>query len=292
MSSGLDKLKNIGVQKIHEATHISTKHIQSIFHENFEDMHQVQFLGFLSILEREYNVELEELRNAGLDYFDTKVKYTKDAEIYKIFTGKKKRNFKSIYISMVLALFILFSFVSIRSLSNSYSETQLIDNSAIESAKNNISAVSNEANVSNEDNKTIAANEHNQTLTTEEQNQTAVIADYNQTLSTKDQNKTVAVKDQKLNTVQSFKIIPKYKVWVGFVDLNSSKKSDKTFSDELVLDPNKDWTLSFGHGFVGIEINGIVKNFTKKERLHVLYKNKELKEISFDEYKALAKGAL
>ncbi|MDD5157450.1 hypothetical protein [Sulfurimonas sp.] len=281
MSIGLDKLKSIGVQKIHETTHISTKYIQAIFHENFEDMHQVQFLGFLSILEREYGVELEGLRNRGLEYFGTKVKYNREAENYKTFTQKKKRNFKPIYISVVLVLFILFSFVSIRSLSSSYSETQVVDNRVIESAKNNIYAVSNEANISNEQNKTVVTNE---------QNQTAIIIDHAQLV--KDQNKTIAAKDQKPDAAQSFKIVPRYKVWVGFVDLNTSQKSSKTFSDELVLDPNKDWALSFGHGFVGIEINGVIKDFSKKERLHLLYKNKELKEISFDEYKALGKGAL
>lgn len=301
MSSGLEKLKSIGVQKIHEATHISVKHIQAIFHENLEYMHQVQFLGFISILEREYNIDLGELRESGLDYFGTRVKYTREAENYKVLTGKKKRNFKSIYISVLLVVFILFSFVSIRSLSSSYSETQVVDNSAIESAKNNISAASSEANISNEQNKTVAVSEQNQTMPTKDQNQTVIILDHNQTLLvkdqnqtvlTKDQNKTTKTKEQKVNTTQSFKIVPKYKVWVGLVDLNTTQKSSKTFLDELVLDPNKDWALSFGHGFVSIEINGVVKDFSTKERLHLLYKNRELKEISFDEYKALGKGAL
>lgn len=292
MSSGLDKLKSIGVQKIHEATHISTKYIQAIFHENFEDMHQVQFLGFISILEREYGIELEELKNRGLDYFNTKIKYTKDAEIYKTFTGKKKRNFRSIYVSIALVVFILFSFVSIRSLSNSYTEAQLVDDSAIESAKNKIYIASNEANISIEQNVTVPAVEQNQTIAAvAEQNQT-VIVEQNQTVLLKDQNKTIKISEQKQNAIQSFKITPKYKVWVGFVDLGTLKKSDKTFSDELVLDSNKDWALSFGHGFVNIEIDGVVKKFTKKERLHLLYKNRELKEISFDEYKTLGKAAL
>lgn len=307
MSIGLDKLKSIGVQKIHEATHISTKYIQDIFHENFEEMHQVQFLGFISILEREYNIDLRELRNSGFDYFGTKIKYTKDAEIYKTFSRKKKRNLRSVYVSIALVVFILFSFVSIRSLSSSYTESQLVDNSAIESAKNKIYIASNEANASNEvnrsneQNSTVVAVENNQTILTNEQNKTALILDYNQTklakeqnqtVSTKDQNKTVKISEQKPSLTHSFKIIPKYKIWLGFVDLNTSKKSDKTFSDELVLDPNKDWALSFGHGFVDIELDGTVKKFAKKERLHLQYKNKELKEISFDEYKALGKGAL
>lgn len=292
MSVGLDKLKSIGVQKIHEATHIATTHIQAIFHENFEDMHHVQFLGFVSILEREYGVDLSDLKNKGEDYFNTRVKYAKSSQVYKVFTNKKRKSLTAIYLTVALVVFIFFSFVSIRSSIDSSSEAHVVDNSAIESAKKSMNAAVAEANLSMnpsvEQNITAATREQNLTVSQREQNQTIKTQELNVTVPPKDINQTRKVEKQ--SVVSSFKIVPTYKVWVGYVDLSTSTKSEKVFSDELVLDSGKDWALSFGHGFVSIEIDGIVKKFTQKERLHLLYKNRELKEITFSEYKALGKS--
>ena len=51
MNEGFDKLKSIGAQKIHEATHIARAQIQALLHERSEDMNKSQFIGFISILE-------------------------------------------------------------------------------------------------------------------------------------------------------------------------------------------------------------------------------------------------
>ena len=62
MSSGLEKLRSIGAQKIHEQTHIARQHAQALLHESFDDMSRIHFLGFISILEREYSVDLSDLK--------------------------------------------------------------------------------------------------------------------------------------------------------------------------------------------------------------------------------------
>ncbi len=62
MGEGLERLKDIGAQKIYEATHISRKNVETIFTKRYEGMSKVQLFGFLTILEREYKVNLDEIR--------------------------------------------------------------------------------------------------------------------------------------------------------------------------------------------------------------------------------------
>lgn len=52
VNEGFEKLGTIGAQKINEKTHISKYHVQALLHNNFDDMTKIQFLGFVSILER------------------------------------------------------------------------------------------------------------------------------------------------------------------------------------------------------------------------------------------------
>ncbi len=70
MSEGFEQLKALGVQKIHEETHISRKNIEGIFNKSFEGMNPVQFAGFVSILEREYGFDLTELKRDFMSYWD------------------------------------------------------------------------------------------------------------------------------------------------------------------------------------------------------------------------------
>lgn len=70
MSSDLEKLKEIGAQKIFEQTHITKEHIQAILHKSFEGLTKVQFQGFVSILEREYQVDLKDLKSDASEFYN------------------------------------------------------------------------------------------------------------------------------------------------------------------------------------------------------------------------------
>lgn len=91
MSDDFEKLKSIGVQKIHEATHIGRIHIQAMLNENFEEMSNVQLFGFISILEREYALDLSELRAKAKEFFKSNTLLFENRKKVKIFTASKKK---------------------------------------------------------------------------------------------------------------------------------------------------------------------------------------------------------
>jgi len=253
MSSGFEKLQEIGVQKIHEKTHISRDHAQAILDENFEDFTKIQFLGFISILERDYDIDLFDVKESGLVYFENKGSLDKDKN--KVFVVlSEKKSYKKIYIVLIVLFFAIAGFYAFL-ISSDVSKPVTVDNSLIEDVQNNIKAVD-----------------------TADENQTEAV------------EIEVAEPPKEEIIVKSFKVIPNAKLWVGYIDLSTYKKYQKTLTNEFELDPKKEWLLSLGHGNVSFEIDGEMREFHSKKNMRFVYKDGELREINFQEFKQLNKG--
>lgn len=108
MSDGFDKLKEVGAQAIHEKTHITREHVQAILHDSFEGMNKVQFLGFISILERDYAVNLNDLKIRGLDYFLNIT--SKNQQNSSVFIETKSKAKNTPYIIMALLVLVITAF--------------------------------------------------------------------------------------------------------------------------------------------------------------------------------------
>lgn len=253
MNEGFDKLIEIGAQRIHERTHIAKAHIQAILDENFENLNSIQFLGFISILQREYNIDLSELKHDGMMYFNSKVPEVKVDSTVKVFVPRKNKVNKNL-IYLIAAVFIIV-FFSILSSSSEESDAVIIDNSAINAAHGTLSQV--------------AVNTANEEQIKEEE-----------AIKVQEQEKEAA----------TFKIIPASEVWIGYINLNTYDKKQSTITDEFVLDPTQNWLIALGHGQISIEVNGEVQTFSTSRTIRFSYINGVLKKIRLDEFKRLNRG--
>lgn len=295
MSIGIDKLKKIGVQKIHENTHISRAHIEAIFQENFEDMHnKVQLNGFLSILEREYGVDLSDLKSKANEHFEHVAKYThiqtSTTNLFLVDNRKKKTTF--FYIALGIVIFILFAYLN----TNITKDEPAISE---ESSKVAVALVEENATITDENSSLI---EHNQTNI--EEIEEVLIKNTQETQEKVQEVPKEEIKEvirevpQKKASLDSgvkstlLKITPKSKVWIGYINLNTGEKSQTVSLDKLSLDASKDWLLTFGHGHLDIEVNGKLHQYQTAKNLKFIYKDGELKELSFDEFKELNSGKL
>lgn len=263
MSDDFEKLKSIGVQKIHEATHIGRTHIQAMLNENFEEMSSVQLFGFISILEREYALDLSELRAKAKEFFKSNTLLFENRKKVKIFTAsKKKRNTRLIYtfMAIIAAVLTLLYFAS------KAPQTEVV-----------------EINKTIESDIIMAQVDENTSKIDENSTQTGLLEATG--IEVEKVDKEIEIKP----TV--FKIVPKAKVWLGYIDLSDYKKYQKVFSDEFELNATKNWLLAFGHGHIDIEINGEVIKFKDPKNIRFSYIDSELKEISFEEFKSLNRGS-
>ncbi len=268
MSEELDFLRNIGAQKIYEDTHISLKHVQSVINESFEGLTKVQFLGFVSILEREYNQDLSALRLKGLEYFKNELP-EKDRDAGLFIEPKRAKKPTIIYILIALFVFIVVAYLSLSN--NSVTpETVKLDNSTIVTAQ-----------------KTIDPSDYLEVYDANSSDVNASQTDENVTTPL-----VVVAKEEFIEEPiePSLKIIAKSKLWVGYFNKTDDIKKQTVIKELLELDPSKEWLISLGHGHVDIAINGELQEFKTEKNIRFLYKNGELKQLNFRDFKRLNEG--
>ena len=274
MSEGLNVLKELGAQRIHKETHITKEYIQAILHESFDGMNSVQFVGFISILEREYKVDLSDLKAKGEEYFSKE--NTVSAEDKKVFVvPKKSKSYVKLYLWLAVVIFSAFLYyIFVYMASPSMVNVEKIDNTKIQNAQESIAKTIEVKDV------VIDVNETNSSV-----NKTVVV-DKNITKEEKVEEKL----EPKAQKERTLKLIPKYKIWVGYIDIKTNQKYQKIFKNTFTFDATKDWLLLFGGGNVKLEVNGEIKKFSSKQNLRFKYVDGELTKISVEEFKSLNKG--
>ncbi len=260
MKESCQILQEIGAQKIHEDTHIARVHIQAVIHESFEDLNKVQFLGFVSIFEREYNLDLSNLKRDGLAFFEE----NSNPEFAKkgVFISVKQKN-KPTFIYIILSLIIVVA-VAYLGLSSNSGENNVVS----PSVENKIIAKVKE------DIKATQAVDSN-------------LSDVNATLA--DLNSSVAKIVEEPKELKPF-IIKAKKVWIGYIDVKNNKKYNETIKGEISLKRNKEWLLLLGHSQVKFSVNGELKTFSANGNLRLHYKDGEIKKITLKEFKKLNRG--
>ena len=262
MSESLEKLRQVGAQKIHEQTHIALRFVQAILHESFDDMQKIQLMGFLRILEREYHVDLEDVRQKALEYFKEQEAQTEQQEepyYKKELLGEDDQRKKLIpLLALVVAVAIGFYLYFV------------LQQSPQSDTNDTLTPLKIDTNIS-------------QTIETVKENNDTL----EENLSLKEEPKQKEAVIEK-----SFRIIPKTKVWVGYIDLSNNRKRQTITKNVLELNASKDYLLTFGHGYIDIEVNGKLFEFKKPKQIKFLYQNGELKEIDAKEFKRYNKGRM
>ncbi len=266
MDEELEKLQSLGAQKIYEETHIPLKYVQSMLHGSFEGFSRVQFLGFISILEREYNLNLNGLKGNGLKYFD-EVEQKTSAGVFIV--PKKKQYSKLLYLGLIIFLFAIVVLFSLSKFSQNDVEVEVIENTHIETIQKKIESLEAEK----------------EDINVSDSNLSDVNSSISVPISIEETPEPIGEIVEK-----SLEITSKGNVWFGYIDAKTNKHFQGKFKGKKELDPEKDWLLLFGHGFIDIYVNGEVQKFKSRENVRFLYKDNKLEAISLKEFKRFNRG--
>jgi len=277
MIKELERLKNLGAKKISEETHIPLQYIQNIIHESFEGLSRGQFLGFILILEREYNSELSKLRMKGLEYFQEQE--ISESNQIDIFANPPKKNnliFLYIFIALVVVAFMVYK--NFQSMSVEEISVDKIDNRAIDNAKKNIIK-----------NSTIDTNVTKTVVLDLNKSELSRVTPAPQKIEPKQE---IVLVKKELKKLAPLVIRPRKKVWIGYINTTDNISKQLVVHKILTLNPKKVWLLSLGHGNITISVDSKVKKFSSSRSVRFIYKDGTLKSLSKKEFKKLNKGHL
>jgi hypothetical protein len=264
--TGLEKLREIGVEKIHDQTHIARKFVEDILNEKYFSMNKIQFAGFISIIERDYNMDLHEL----IEAYNARLKKenTEEDEPFVVSAQESEKQEKKKGIYLVGALAAAGIFLAIFALSSAVDEEPLhqapvlkiesevtdseINNSTIEEAKTNLTQLGNGSDA----------------------------------IEVEELNATV----EPVIEISKFEIIPQSNLWIGIVDLDTFERTQKLTSSPFELAADKEWLLVMGHGFVYFDVNGEEMRFKDEKKVWFAYENGTLTKLSRREFKEKNRG--
>lgn len=255
-----EDLQELGSGKIHERTHISRHKLELLLTKSFGELNRLQVMGFISILEREYLIDLTSLR----EEYDAFVQVHPEVALPKasVILQAASNTRKKWIIGSGIAIIVLIGMgIFMQGKLANFPEDEMIQ---LSTAEVEIP----------EENLTVAA-EANRS----EMNTTIV-----------EQNTTSKPTHMMSTETNSVMIKPIFNVWVGMIDMNTSAKSEKVTKDPIVLEGDKDLLLVFGHGRLEVNTPQGSKTMREKNMVYFAYENGILSPINAAEFKVKNNG--
>jgi len=287
MIDDIERLKEVGIEQIHNDTHIARDHIEAILNRDFEKLDRVQYLGFISIIEREYDINLNDEKAIALEFFNEKESLKKANSVFVVVEDEQKS--KLPYIILIAIIFTAAVFFTLKFNSSSKSDSKL---EFIDKMTKDVTPILEETPKE----KTTLKIEPKKDKDIKKIEKQVVKKEEKKEIVKKDDFAKVEVakkeKQQKnsKSISKNFIIKPKSKLWIGYIDLTENRKYQRIITQSLALDASKEWLLFLGHSFVTFNVDGKDITFKSKDTLRVLYKDRKFKKITSKEFKKLNKG--
>ncbi|MRI58244.1 MAG: hypothetical protein C6H99_01925 [Epsilonproteobacteria bacterium] len=283
--SDFDRLKQMDPQEIYQKTFMLPKVIKALLEEEYDKLgNKTKALGFVTILERELDLDLSELKDKIAQHFDKNaIEYSKAFEI-----TEKEHKGSSLWIFTLLALLLgVGGYVYFTK--EAPKEPSGGDSFLDSSSASIISSLSQSSSSSSASLAVLDRNESNGSLSSASQE--LLESNQTQTEQKMEQNGTQSSHYPSNPPAPiSLTLIPKKRVWVGIISLDDHSKRSLIISKPIELNVSKDQLIVTGHGLVEFDIDGQIKEFDDRGKLYFIYRAGELEQIDKKSFKRYNKG--
>lgn len=263
-----EDLQSLGANVIHEQTHIARSKLELVLNKAFSELTRVQFMGFVSILEREYGIDLSSIR----DEYDEFLQTHPDVVIPKasVILQAQSRSRQKWVLGAIVAIIILValgSMVQGRLSIDPQDEIIKLNSANIEVVDQSTDGI-------------VPITEMNTTVTTP-------VVEANVSVVKRELNITAK---PVMNFESAVSIKPIAKVWVGMLDLTTGVKTQKITSEPILIDSSKNTLFMFGHGRLEIITPEGKKTLRERNTAWFIYENGKLQQINQEEFVVKNKG--
>jgi hypothetical protein len=260
-----EDLQALGIEKVHEQTHISRDKLELVMGKAYGEIGRVQFMGYISILEREYGIDLNGIKE------EYKAFYNDNADMLApkpsvILQANSNSKPKWVVAGIgLIALLIVGGYILQGKLTTAPQEDVMhLTTAAVEVVDQN-----SDANVSdlNETNTSVAP---------------VAVPEVAPVLAP-DMNKSVKPA-KTLVLVKELSILPKYKVWYGIIDVASGEKTQGVTKDPITIDTAKNLLIVMGHGRVEIAYPDGKTRLDDRNTVYFASEQGAMKQITHKEF--------
>ncbi|MDD2950708.1 MAG: hypothetical protein PHU29_07965 [Sulfuricurvum sp.] len=255
--STFEDLQALGTEKIHERTHISRDKVELVLTKSYGDIGRVQFMGFMSILEREYGIDLNEIKEEYTKFYQDHIA-TLPPKQSVILQSSSNSKPKWILAGIILiAMLMIAGYIAQGKMSNEPREEVM----KLSVPTMPIKDAMIDTNVTD-------TNETNSTIVT----------------ANSEKNATKPSAPEPTISGKGLIIHPIYKVWYGMIDMATGKRIQKITTDPIRIDTTKNWLIFLGHGRLEVESSSGKIEFKQMDPIRFICENGVLKELNKDEF--------
>lgn len=272
--SDFEKLKDMDIEEIYHKTFIARKYIKALLDKDFSKFDRLKALGFVKILEREFDFDLSDLKKEIDEYFVkkslSKPEEEHDSNIENLNQPQNRKNipiiipFLIILVVIIAAIFYFFTPKEVKK--ESIVKKEVTKEKFFEKNVSKEKALISEANISED--------KSEENITKEQ------VIENEENLSN-EEAKAI------LPTVA---IVPKQKVWIGIIYLDDYSRKNYVTSFPVELNTSRDQLIVTGHGNIKIDVDGNVTDYSSKDKLRFLYRAGEIEKIDKDSFIRFNRG--
>ncbi|MBN2767672.1 MAG: hypothetical protein JXQ68_01095 [Campylobacterales bacterium] len=261
-------LEENSIESISKKTNISVDNLKRLVEHDFSDLKKVQALGFLSILERDYKVDVEALKQECREFFGDHKEEELSIPLYQVKEKSKSKWWFFVFLFLSLSailLIIAYDYVKL----NGKNGSQMFLTQEM---------VLGEANASkNIPEDMVASGTISQNELKETKDEDLVFADNTAQDIADDVNSSTTVE---LHAA----IIPKYKLWFGIYDLKSGKSSHRIIKDAFKFNAAHDLLIATSTAGFSTDVNGEITNYEDFKEHYFMLKGGKFSEIKREEF--------
>jgi hypothetical protein len=260
-----EDLQALGIEKVHEQTHISRDKLELVMGKAYGEIGRVQFMGYISILEREYGIDLNGIKEEYKAFYnDNADMMAPKPSVILQATSNSKPKWVVAGIGLI-ALLIVGGYILQGKLTTAPQEDVMhLTTAAVEVVDQNSDVNVTDRNETNTSAVTVAAPE--------------VVP-----VPAPDMNKSVKPA-KTLVSAKELSILPKYKVWYGIIDVASGEKTQGVTKDPITIDTAKNLLIVMGHGRVEITYPDGKTQLDDRNTVYFASEQGAMKQISHKEF--------
>ena len=285
-----DILEENSVRAISQKTKISEDNLENLLGKRFENLKKVKTLGFISILEREYNADLSALREEGQEY------YADVGEDTSITLGmpiiEEKKGTSKIFLLIILGLLGYATWYFLTQFDKKHLSELIpfVDEAIIESF---VGHDENQADVVEELSITKVSTKE-ETVKTVEETPAAITAE----VITDDESVVVAETvtdiapttqtETESMTTTMVSIVPVSRLWFGVIDMETNKRDHFSISDAYELNTSdKTWLVATSSAPFSLKEADAIKEFNDAKEHYFKIDKNGVEVLSKSEYVTL-----
>ncbi len=287
--SDFEKFKQMDDEEIFKKTFIAPKNIRNLKEENFKRLgSKSRALGFISIIERQLGLNLDELRQKVEEYFGDRLDYQNAFEIHERVVEKKRLPIWQIMLVLLVGAggYYWYNSTEQETVQNASPKEFFSSSSISSSISSSVSSVvtsSSAIAVAEASSSQVQSSEQEQETTTDQS------ASQEENLSVaNEQNASSSISSEAI--LPKVTIIPKRKLWIGIIYLDNFKRKNYITSSPVELNTSRDQLIVTGHGKLQIDSDGEIEDFNSTKKMRFIYRAGVLEVIDRNTFKLHNRG--